>query len=59
MAGIDVLLDSAHEGRIYIGGIFALPWASLRGIGLNYTGGGDSFKHVGLGRGESVSFSMT
>ena len=53
VAGIEVLLDPKHEGRIYIGGIFALPWASLKGIGLDYTGGGDSFKHVGLGRDRS------
>ena len=53
VAGIEVLLDPEHEGRIYIGGIFALPWASLKGIGLDYTGGGDSFKHVGLGRDRS------
>lgn len=39
MAGIDVLLDAAHEGKIYVGGIFALPWATLKGIGLDYTGG--------------------
>lgn len=50
VAGIDVLLDKEHEGKIYVGGIFALPWTTLKGVGLNYTGGGDSFKHVGLGR---------
>jgi hypothetical protein len=50
IAGIDVLLDKEHEGKIYVGGIFALPWATLKGVGLDYTGGGDSFKHVGLGR---------
>jgi hypothetical protein len=46
VAGIDVLLDPAHEGKIYVGGIFALPWATLKGIGLDYTGG----ERVGRGR---------
>uniref|UniRef100_A0A7S2W1H5 U-box domain-containing protein n=1 Tax=Rhizochromulina marina TaxID=1034831 RepID=A0A7S2W1H5_9STRA len=53
VAGIDVLLDPQHEGRIYVGGIFALPWATLKGIGLDYTGSGESFQKVGLGRDRS------
>lgn len=46
VAGIDVLLDPAHEGKIYVGGIFALPWATLKGIGLDYTGGEESCTHT-------------
>jgi len=46
VAGIDVLLDPAHEGKIYVGGIFALPWATLKGIGLDYTGGEGKYAHT-------------